>query len=295
MGGLYGASKWHSLKFLQEANRPNTLLVQLGKPMDAIVEEMNRDGLSYPVVVKPDYGERGKGVELVHNQAQLQRAVDSHKTDFLIQEYLDMPVEAGLFYIRYPWEEKGRLTSIVVKGFLTVTGDGHHNIDELALRNKRAVVIWNRLRPSLEMDLKRVPLQGEEVVLEPIGNHSRGTAFNDGNFLINSQLEKAVQALADQHPGFYYGRFDVRVPDMDSLQRGEHIKVMEVNGANAEPAHIYQEGASLVKGLFTLVSYWQIIFRISKFNQKSHSKVKFKDALFFYQQWTSAKQTKWNA
>jgi hypothetical protein len=37
----------------------------------------------------------------------------------------------GIFYVRYPNEEKGKITGIVSKEFLIVTGNGVATVEEL--------------------------------------------------------------------------------------------------------------------------------------------------------------------
>jgi hypothetical protein len=294
MGGLYGSSKYESLKHINASDKPATMLVKHGERADSVLSKMSLLNINFPIILKPDFGERGKGVELVRSEKQLRKTIPTHSSDFVIQEYLDMPFEAGVFYIKKPWEEKGKVTSIVVKGFLHVVGDGVQTIEELALKNKRAVLLWDKLSRTLKGDLSTILPIGELVTLEPIGNHSRGTAFNNGNHLINAHINAWAERIADHLPEFYYGRFDIRAPSAEDFSKGHSIKIMEVNGANAEPAHIYQEGASLFSGLATLVKYWHTIHLIARFNKKNMPSVKFKDALFFYRRWQKIKREKWN-
>jgi phosphoribosylaminoimidazole carboxylase (NCAIR synthetase) len=94
--------------------------------------------LSFPVIAKPDMGERGKGVTLVHDLATLQRYADTINQDFIIQEFCDFPQEAAIFYIRKPSESRGRITSFTTKEFLSVTGDGHQTIGQLMSLSFRA-------------------------------------------------------------------------------------------------------------------------------------------------------------
>lgn len=295
MGGLYGASKHEALAFLKDSDKPKTLLFHQGQPFQEVENQFIKAGLKYPIIIKPDLGERGKGIEKINRSSGLKPAVESQTSDYLVQEYLDMPFEAGVFYIRHPSQAKGKVTSIVVKGFLEVEGDGISTIKELATRNKRAVLIWEKLKLGLTQSEEDIPKKGERLVLEHIGNHSRGTAFNDGNHFINQKLNDWAESVAFQIPEFYYGRFDVRANSQEDFLAGKTIKIMEVNGANAEPAHIYQEGAPLIKGMKTLLLYWNTLYLISKHNLKTHPKAKFSEAWQAYKAWQAIKRDKWNA
>lgn len=295
MGGLYGASKQQALAFLKDSDKPKTLLFKTDASYQNVEKRFLDAGINYPIIIKPDLGERGKGIEKINRSSGLKPAVQSQTSDYLVQEYLDMPFEAGVFYIKHPSQAKGKVTSIVVKGFLEVEGDGTFTIKELAAKNKRAVLIWEKLKLGLTKNEDYIPEKGEKVVLEHIGNHSRGTAFNDGNHLINQSVTDWAESIALQIPEFYYGRFDVRARSQEDFLEGKTIKIMEVNGANAEPAHIYQEGAPLIKGMKTLLHYWNTLYLISKYNLKTHPKAKFSQAWQAYKAWQAIKRDKWNA
>lgn len=294
MGGLYGASKFEGLFHLNADIKPITILCESGVSIDRVKAEMAAAGISFPLIIKPDLGERGKGVEKVLTEVQLARTLPTQTSAFIIQEYLDFPFEAGVFYVRNPGECRGKITSIVVKGFLSVVGDGVQSIREIIVRNNRALLIWEKLAISLKLDWNSIPNAGEVIVIEPIGNHCRGTAFNNGTHLINDQLQTVFEDIAQQLPEFYYGRFDVRAPSEADFIMGKGIKIMEVNGANAEPAHIYEEGASLVTGIWTLLSYWNRMYRIAKSNRSRFAPSTFHEALYAYRQWQHIKHEKWN-
>ena len=51
--------------------------------------------------------------------------------DYHIQEYVDYPLEVGIFYYRYPDAETGHISGIVGKEFLTVTGNGKDSLIQL--------------------------------------------------------------------------------------------------------------------------------------------------------------------
>ena len=293
MGGLYGASKKDTLDALPDSSKPATLAFEPGTSSATVASAMKAQELAFPVIVKPDQGERGKGIELVHDKAQLDRVVPTHPTPFLVQPYLDLPFEAGVFYVRMPGEPEGQVTSLVVKGFLTVVGNGKDTVEALAKADKRALLVWSSMKGQLAHEAQRVLAEGETLVLESIGNHSRGTAFLDGSHLITPEVVRETERLAGCIPGFHYGRFDLRAPSEAAFVAGRGWQVLEVNGVNAEPAHIYQEGASLWAGIQSLVQHWSWACEISRRNRQHNPHVRRREAIAMCREWRMVKSRRW--
>jgi hypothetical protein len=183
-------------------------------------------------------GERGEGVTLVANEAELQRLLAACRTTQLVQRLVPWQHEYGLFFLKDPHTGRTRLLSIATKAFLAVQGDGRATVEDLLRRTFRGSKQLPRLRTYRAALLATVPAPGERVVVEPIGNHCRGTTFLDGGHLRTEQLERAVDELLADTTGIHYGRLDVRAPDDEALQQGRFL-VMELNGVTSEPGHIY--------------------------------------------------------
>jgi hypothetical protein len=264
-GGIIGASKHDILALLPKHLVPKTVLVRAESRFEEIEELMAVSKLDFPVIIKPDIGERGFNVALLKKKQELIDYLSATKEDHLIQEYLDLPIELGIFYHRIPDEAKGTITSVVRKGMLMVTGDGQSTVLELMKQDTRALQQVDRLQREGKVELNRILANGEEFLLEPIGNHVRGTTFLNGNDLINQQLNQVFDKLGRQIEGFYYGRFDLRCENIGALYEG-NFKVMEVNGAASEPAHIYSPNYPLLRGYKVLFKHWRILYRISMIN-----------------------------
>jgi len=264
-GGVIGASKKSILDKFPPQYIPKGILINPSEGVRIADEIMQNAGLSYPVVVKPDIGERGFKVELVTNETELAQYLANSNDQLIVQEYIDLPMEAGIFYYRLPNEPKGTVSSVVLKGLLTVTGDGTSSIKELMMKNERARFQISRLSTAGRVDLSAIPQKDENILLEPIGNHVRGTAFLDGCYLINEQLNEVIDNLSKGIDGFYYGRYDLRCKDEQALYNGE-FKIMELNGSASEPAHIYSPGFPLLKGYKVFFHHWRILYKISKIN-----------------------------
>mgnify|MGYP002628560168 FL=1 len=202
---------------------------------------MKERGLDYPVVLKPDFGQRGQGVEIVKNEEAAQRWVENCEEGFLVQELIG-GLEFGVHWSKFPDAEKGSVASLCGKHPQSVTGDGERTLERLILDDDRAVLMSRYYFSKFADSLDRVPGRNEKFTLAPIGTHARGAVFTDERSLITEELREAFDEMGARFPGFHHGRYDVKVPSVDDLQAGRHIVVLELNGVMGEPAHIYQPG-----------------------------------------------------
>ena len=267
-GGIVGDSKKAILDLIPAQYVPITIMAKKGESVKSIYSKIKSAGLGFPIIIKPDVGERGFRVALVSSYRELVYYLSDIKENYLVQEFLDMPVELGVFYYRMPNnDDSGVVSSVVLKALLKVIGNGKLSIQELMQKDPRAAQQIERLRQEDKVDLARVPLINEEVLLEPIGNHVRGTAFLDATYMINEKLHKVFDELSKQIDGFYYGRYDIRCSSIENLYDGD-FKIMELNGSASEPAHIYSPNFPLFKGYKTLLHHWRILFKICRINHK---------------------------
>lgn len=221
----------------------------------------------YPLVAKPDVGERGEAVRILRSPAQLSAYLERATQRSILQAYVD-GLEFGIFYARHPAEPRGRILSITGKRFPQVVGDGQRSIRALLRADARARILETAYEDACPRPLDNVPAPGEEVPLVEIGSHCRGTIFYDARSLHTPQLEQAIEDIARCHSGFYFGRFDIRVPSVAALQAGQGIRVLELNGVGGEAAHIYDPQVSLVAAYRTLCEQWRLAFAIGAANQR---------------------------
>ncbi len=227
----------------------------------------------YPFVAKPDIGERGIGVALIRNDEEWQNYQKSARYPLMVQQYIDYPLEFGLFYVRMPDEAEGKILHITSKKFLTIKGDGLQTFGALLQAQNRArkrIKFWKEHYADL-WDL--ILEQDKEVLIEPIGNHNRGTEFTESNRLITKQLQQNINKIAKGIPAFYYGRFDVKAKDTHSFQKG-HFVILELNGTNSEPTHIYDPQYTIWKAYREVFTTFNYQFRIAQQNRKRNYKAR---------------------
>lgn len=282
MGGMFGESKFEVLEKVPIPSKPKTILIKLPATTTTVLQQMCERGLTFPIIFKPDLGERGWMVRKISNEEDIGNYLEKIKIDFLAQELVDLPLEFGVFYVRYPGEAFGRVTSIVGKEMLNVTGDGRKTLQVLILEKERAKLQWNSLKVAYQDRLTNIIPFGEKMELVSIGNHCLGTKFLNENGLITVKLSASFDRISKQIEGFYFGRFDLRVASLHDLENG-NVRVLELNGCGAEPAHIYEPGFSFSEALGVLFRHWHDIYRISKENHKRGvAYISFREARIIY-------------
>lgn len=267
-GGMRGESKIGLYHLVPKEVQPITRYQEPGKDPQALLDDIAAAGITYPLIVKPDVGERGTLVEKIDDQQALLHYHSHMRVPYLVQEYIDWTVELGLFYFRYPGQKTGTISSIVYKDLLSITGDGEHTLGQLLQQNDRASLQEAVMRERFAQHWDDVLPFGESLLLMPIGNHCRGTAFLNGADWINDSLREVFDKLSDQIDGFHFGRFDLRCESIEALSEGRNFKILELNGAGAEPGHIYQPGYSLWQAWKDIIYHLDQLCNISIANHK---------------------------
>jgi hypothetical protein len=273
-GGLCGESK---LSILNQVGPDAENLVApaigvLARPDGAAAAEaaMRDAGLGWPVVAKPDIGCNGTGVRLLRDRAGLDRYLQDFPAGetIVLQRYVDAPNEAGLFYIRHPHEAQGRITSVTIKHPPVVIGDGRSTLRQLIMTDSRAGKVPFLYLPRLQGRLDSVPAQGEAVQLVFVGNHCKGSVFEDGTALVTPKLTRAVDRLAQSMPDFFFGRIDVRFDSLPLLRRGKGFTVIEINGVGSEATHVWDPRTKLWDAWKAQFFHYGAAFRIGAANRR---------------------------
>jgi hypothetical protein len=266
LGGAMGESKSDILKLLPAAIVPKWILVQPNDSPENIQAALATAGIGYPLIAKPDVGERGFLVKKVENQEGLMEYLRSWPVPFILQEFLTLPFEASVLFHQFP-KGKGGITSVCLKQFMRVRGDGVSNIRSLMGQDTRSAFQLERFERDFPEILEQVPVAGADTLLEPIGNHARGTKFLNGNHLIDGPMQAAFETIYRNIQGVCYGRFDLKYQDEAALRRGE-FKTMELNGVLGEPAHIYDPEYGMWRAYRDLWRHWRLLFRLHKAQKK---------------------------
>jgi len=271
-GGFVGESKFEILKQLQYADVDlvaDAYLIEGWTITDRLLSLQQIRGahnVGLPFILKPDVGQRGNGVRLVHSMRDALDYLSETNEPIVLQRYASGKNEAGIFYVRFPNERRGKIFSITEKIFPTITGDGIHTVEELIRADSRASLIAETyLRRFADRKSDVLPAN-EALKLVETGNHAQGCIFRDGYRLWSKELEFTLDRFARRLPEFYFGRFDIRYETEQDLRAGRNFKIVELNGASSEATNIYDARNSLRSAYRTLFQQWRIAFEIGAAN-----------------------------
>lgn len=270
-GGFIGESKSEILGGLDPGvvARYRSISGQLAiaKKVAEVRTFLEQEDLTYPVVLKPDAGERGSGVKIVRAELEAEEYFRRQPGPVIVQEYV-AGAELGIFWVRRPGEERGQIFSITDKRLPEVEGDGEHSLRRLILDDPRAVAMAGAYAEALGDRLDEVPAAGERVKLVEVGTHCRGAIFLDGEKYKTPELERVVEEIGRSFEGFYFGRFDIRAPTYEAFREGRSLKVLELNGVTSEATHIYDPKNSLLEAYRILFRQWRLAFEIGAKNRE---------------------------
>lgn len=231
----------------------------------AELKQMMADaGLAFPVVAKPDLGLCGYGVRRIDNLPDLQAYLAAFPANevVVLQAYLVLEGEAGIFYARDPDTDTGCVIGLALRYFPQVIGDGRHNVAELINAHARTRRLLSSPRHDCQHAGSRVPALGEVVRLATIGSTRVGGLYRDGAAWITPALTTAIDAIARDMPQFHFGRFDVRFDGLSSLAAGCGFTIMEVNGAGSEAIQAWDPDAGLLRGFALIFAKQRKLFAI---------------------------------
>jgi len=262
-------SKFHTIQLVPEKYRPKSVLVKPNTNFEKVIEEIQSNQISFPLIAKPDIGFRGLLVEKINSLDQLKKYLKNYPIDIIVQEFLEHENECGIFYHRKPNEAKGYISSVTLKKFISVVGNGKSSLRELIIKDERAQLYIDLFEKIHGSNLENIPNLNEKIKLSVVGNHSKGTQFINGNHLISKKLEQTFDNLSKSIGGWYYGRVDLKYNSFDNLESGKDFKVLEINGIIAEPTHIYDsKNYSYFKALKAIRTHWKSLFYISTQNHE---------------------------
>ncbi len=238
------------------------------------LELMQLEGLMFPVVAKPDIGQRGVGVQRISSEYELREYITQFpmKETFLLQELITLPEEGAALYVRLPSEEKGRIVALTHKQFVTVVGDGEHTLRQLIIADRRGLQLSTLYFHKQHARLDQVVPTGEQVMLNFAGNHGQGTIFLRVDERITEAMAAAFDAFARTAPDFYYGRIDFCFESWEKLAQGEGFRVIEVNGIGGEPVEIWDPKGNLKQAYRWLFAQCRLFFEIGAANRARGSK-----------------------
>ena len=267
--GFEGERKKEMYRQLPAGLYPSTVYVSAQEEPMYITSHLKEANISFPFIVKPDVGTQGLLFRQINTINELLEYHAFLSADYVIQSFVDLPEEYSVFYIRYPGEKKGRITGLILKEYLSVTGNGHSSLQELIIDHDKARQRLNEMYAKHKDQLSHIIPAGEKYYLSIMGNHNRGASFINLHAEIDEQLCSVFDAVFNSAPQFHYGRYDLKCTSLDDLKAGKNIQILEYNGTGAEPNHIYDCGMSYFNALKVIAKHWKDMYSIGKMNRQN--------------------------
>ena len=270
MGGFFGERKDEILDLIPNEYLAKTIVIKNAN-LENLANQLKTADLNYPLIAKPIVGERGFGVRRVFTEQEIVIYASEYR-DFLIQEFVSYEVELGLMFYKLPETGEVVVSSLASKEYLHTVGDGSSSISDLLLANPRNRLYYDLVKMDYPKCLSVVPNKGEKFIIHRIGNHVKGTRFINENRIITRELTNQIKLLVDNIDGVNYGRFDLKVPNYNDLEKGQNYKVFELNGVSSEPLHVY-DLPNVFLTYYSLAKHWLILIEIAKQNIKKGVKI----------------------
>ena len=267
-GGFEGEGKEEIYKQLPSGSYPAGILIKHGIPFSEVESLLNNTGLNYPLVVKPDEGMMGYMFRRITNIDSVRSYHEKMPLDYLIQEWVDFPVEVSIFYSRMPDSEKGRISGFLMKKMPEVTGDGKSTLLQLIQNDSDLQYQLKEISNHHKIRFNMILPQGEKFILSYASNRNQGAKLISLSDEIDEKLIAFMDNLSAGAKYFYYGRFDIKCASIEKLKEGKDFKILEYNGAGAGVQHIYGNGLTLWKACNDILKHWKILFRISDYNHR---------------------------
>ena len=270
-GGFFMESKKEIYDLIPQEYYPKTIIVTPDESLEIILQKLTSENINFPLIAKPDIGLRGTAVKKIHTTEELITYHKKAKFNILFQELIPYENEIGLFYVKLP-NQSGKITGIVSKEFMIITGNGKNTIRELLNQDIRYVFQIKALEKEYNDKLNTVLKDRETINLVPYGNHCRGTKFVDASHEITPRMVESFNRICNQIDGFHFGRMDIMYNSYEDLAKGKNFQIVEINGAISEPTHMYDPKHTLLFGWKELTRHFHYMYLISKHNHKNGAK-----------------------
>jgi len=270
LGGFVGEPKIEIQATFQDHENlfPKTLFLpkntNFTQAIPLIHDFMQKYSLHYPVMFKPNVGEKGNGIIKIKHENQWEEIFkEPLRADFLVQEFIDLPCELGVFVIRNPKTQLPYIFSITHKTILSVTGDGKNTLKTLIETHPRAWLMRKFFFHKHHQHLDKTIPENEVFEIGDLGNHCKGALFQDGSIYQTPALYEFICTVCEKNPDFHYGRIDVK---MDSLTNPTRFKLIEVNGTTSESTNMYDPKYTLFDAYTISFRHWSVQADIARHN-----------------------------
>lgn len=270
-GGFEGEGKKEMYSQLPPDSFPKTIYIQPESNIDEVKSAVLSNNFTYPFAVKPNVGMMGYMFRKISNENELLRYHKQMPVEYIIQDFVDFPIEVSVFYYRFPNQTKGYITGFLKKEFLQVTGDGKSTLGQLIEAYPSVQFRLPEMR-SKHADKLKVVIQKDKIYFLSFAlNLSRGGKLVSLAHQKDDVLLQQFDKISNYTRHFFYGRYDIKCASVEDLKAGKNFSILEYNGCGAEPHHIYGNGNSLMQAYKIVLQHWKVLYRISRYNHHNGS------------------------
>ena len=235
---------------------------------DIVKTDLEKTGITYPFIVKPEVGCQGILFRKIDTEEELQNYHNKIPVEYIVQELVSYPMEVSVFYIRHPQQQKGTVTGFLHKIPLQVTGNGKDTLEQLIQQHPKAQKRIGEMFSKHKDNLKKIFPAGEKYLLSYAANHNRGAHFVDMKEHIDDKLVAIFDEISHNINDFFYGRYDIMCTNVEDLRNGKNFTILEYNGCGAEPNHFYDTGYTLTGAYKEILKHWKALYQICKYNSQ---------------------------
>lgn len=273
--GLMGMSKMEVNRRLNEEFRPRNLffdkLPKSREILENFFKEKYSEKLNYPVIFKPNIGERASGVNFVReDQIDEFLAKNQNLQNIIFEEFVATNLEFGLSWIRDPKTEVIEIVSLVKKNTPRVMGDGKTTLRDLIISKSADLFLDKSRETKILAGFSDTELDKKIIVEKNIvrtASVSYGTSFTKKplNSAQNKKLISLISEFLNNFAGIYAGRFDIKANNLDELLAGK-CSILEMNGVGGTPLEIYDAALSIEEKYKVLFDYFSRVLVIADAN-----------------------------
>ncbi len=268
-GGFEGEGKREMYAQLPPGTFPKTVFFEPKQLVSNVLETVAAEKFRFPVAVKPDVGMKGLLFRRIEDAERLAFFHARCPVDYMVQEWVDLPIELSVFYIRHPNSRRGEITGMTWKEPIEVTGDGQNDLLFLIKNTPRAAERVEELAKKHTENLTKILPDGEKYLLTIAANRQRGARLHNLKHEIDAQLIDVFDKISLHAGQFFWGRYDVKCRSLEDLRQGKNFQILEFNGAGAAPNHIYHAGLSFGEAWREVAKNWRALFEISRHNHQN--------------------------
>lgn len=268
-GGFEGEGKEEIYRQMPEGTYPHSIFIEAHDEFTEVEARLEKSGITLPFVVKPDVGAMGF---LFRKITSIEQLKDYHYfigERYIIQEWIDYPIELSVFYYRMPSKKKGVITGMLMKEPPSITGDGRSTLEQLVYNDPVLKNNYNHIAQRHQAILQDVLPAGKRMVLSDASNRSQGGILRNLDHEIDEKMAAIFDEISLHSKGFFYGRFDVKCLSLQSMREGRDFSILEYNGSGAGVQHIYGNNLSLFRACKMIVHHWEKLYQISRFNNRN--------------------------